>query len=347
MKQTLVRAGAALALLGALALPGSANNQEPVTMSLTCKGPNPKATRPALQLAGQAELPNGAVLKLAVIRHYESWDMNKLRTMKADSGAQVVRVESRKFAGQRPVGGAGIYAVRVDLIDEFQNDLLIKQVKGLTPKEWNFTFQAFGEDMVGQLEPKLKELEELGTETLGVLKDFLNATKDGPTWKGAETDLEPRLKKLRKQLGESTLTALYPAGLSQLHDTIQKIHQNLPYLVFAEGKFAGAKDYHAGDSQVKTHREEPFTHDNFRRYVEEAPLIAGREACLWVLGEVRRSGSLKPDVAEAIKGLSKKGGVAEFYERLSAVKLEEVDALEKAVRTAPLGAPPDPKKKNN
>jgi hypothetical protein len=231
----------------------------------------------------------------------------------------------------------------VTLLDDNQNEANRKAVKNLNPKKWDFQFFAFGDDAIAGLDTKFAELSELAEETKSALKEFYEATLKQDVWKGAKPTLEPKLKALRKKCQNSQLVQFYPAAVSEIYYTVQNLHQNLDYLQFTpEGKFAGAKDYHAGDSQVKTHRNDPYSHESFRRYVEEAPLIAGRELCLWVIKDFQRAqNTLRPEVAELVKRMATYPGIAEFAERLQALTAESVKDLEKDVRESKFGPAPD------
>lgn len=330
-------------LLAALVLVSAPEAQEPTALSLTCKGPFPKGRFFSLQLAGESRMPNGTVLMVSLARHFEYWEINKLKTRVADAGGFNARIENGRFSRAAEVPSPGVYTVKVDLLDDNQNEAVGKLTKNIQPKKWSQTFHAYGDDSLGQLQAKLGVLEELAGEALAILKEFQEGTVKEDAWKTLEKELEPRIKKLRTKAEVHDLRIPFPAALQEVHSTIEVVHQNLRYIVFKDGKFAGAKDYHAGDNQVKTHAGDPYAHENFQRYIQQAPAIAGREICLWILNDVRRAQSLRPEAAELVKALSKKAGVAEFAERLAAVTPDQVEALEKDVRAAKLEGAPEKK----
>jgi len=340
MTSRFARGGALAALLLGTAL----SAQEPTALALTCKGPFPKGRMSVLQFQGEGRLPNLAVVEVSIAQHFEYWETNKLKVRIADAGGFMARFENGRFAGQKPVPAPGIYGAKVDLFDENQNEAVGKLTKNLNPKKWSFLFSAFGDDLMGQLEAKLGVIDELAGEALAILKEFQEGSVKEDAWKSLEPQLEPRIKKLRAKAEVHEVRDYYRASMTEIHSTIEVVHQNLRYIVFKDGKFAGAKDYHAGDNQVKTHQGDPYAHENFLRYIQQAPAIAGRELCLWIIKDFRRSGNaLRVETAELIKRVSKRAGVAEFAERLAALTPEQADALEKDVRNAKLEGAPEKK----
>jgi hypothetical protein len=294
-----------------------------------------------MQFQGEGKLPNRTILIGSLTRHFEYWEVNKLKARPAGAGSFMTRLEGGRFTGNSDVPGPGIYTVKMELLDDNQNEEVRKLVRNLSPKHWSFTFHAFGDDLINQLDAKLGVLEELATEALAILKEFQEGSVQESAWKTLEPQLEPRIKKLRTKAELSELRAYFPAALAEIQSTIEVVHQNLRYIVFKDGKFAGAKDYHAGDNMVRTHQNDPYAHENFRRYIDEAPGVAGREICLWVLKDFRRSGNqLRPETAAVVKTLAKKPGVAEFAERLQALTVDQLEGLEKAVRDAKIEAAP-------
>ena len=336
---------APLGVLAALLVAAAPETQEPVTLNLTFKGPFPKGRTSVLQLTGEGKLPNLAVVEISILQHVEYWKTNKLESRMADTGGFITRMENGKFSGTKPISGPGVIAVRVDLLDENQNEAVGKLTKNLSPKKWMFTFSAFGDDFMGQLETKLDLVDELAAEALAILKEFQEGTVKEDAWKTLQPQLEPRIKKLNTRADQLDVRDHFRAAMTEIISTISGVQMNLRYIVFKDGKFAGAKDYHAGDNQVKTHRNDAYAHENFNRYIEEAPAIAGRELCLWVVKDFRRmQNALRPETAELIKRVSKRAGVAEFAERLAALSPETVEALEKDVREAKIVPPPEKKK---
>src|SRR5205823_3076021 len=114
-----------------------------------------------------------------------------------------------------------------------------------------------------------------GTTEVEGKKFMYDQTIDGPGKFNAQISLlEDFLAKIDKS---TELKSYYPAGVSNVSFTVRNIVSSAPYYTFSGGKFTGAKDYHADNQKVKTYRNEEFSWDNLKRYVEEAAPIGGRE----------------------------------------------------------------------
>ncbi|HEX7899428.1 MAG TPA: hypothetical protein VF950_16800 [Planctomycetota bacterium] len=324
----------AVALLFSGALTAQDNKVE---MILAAKVPNPKAKRPLLQCDGAVPLPDMAILFVSVGRSYETWVNGKLEPMLSGAGGLMAQVKERKFSLGNPIDGPGLFAVRVDLREELQNPKVLEHLKKtpVQPRSWNFLFSAWNEDLVQALVSNLQELDQLAADALEMVKRYELACAKEEVWKAQAKDLTAENGKLLKRCEQSSLKALYPAALTQIHYTVRNLQGNSPYFTFEAGKFVGATSYHADNQKLKTFREEDFTFENFKRYCLESVSVAGREFCLWILKDFRRAGNvLHPDASEAVTQMKTHAGVAEFVERLKALKAEELEQAEKEVRAA-------------
>lgn len=335
------------ALLGA-ALPGAAEDaQDEVTLSLTCKGPMKGRGRSSiLRFDGNGPLPDNAVLKVRVQPLVEQWAVDRLATVKLGEGGSLSQVRNRKFGIELSVDGPGLYSVTVELLDEFQNPQLMQSMKGkYKPRTWTYQFHAWDDKMVEQLWPKLQELDGLIAEAQAMLRKFELACQTEQSWQAQAKALTQENGKLLQELERAKeLRAFFPAALNQAYYTIRNVQGTANYFVWKAGQFAGGKSYHADNEEVKTFRNEAFTYANLRRYVEESLNIAGREFCLWILKDARRAGEVRPEAVAAVQSAKAHAGVAEFAAQLEALKMEEIDVLEPAVRRAKTTPPPpDPK----
>ena len=156
--------------------------------------------------------------------------------------------------------------------------------------------------------------------------------------------------KLHAKLKNHELNAFFPAAISNLSNTIINFVGSAPYYLYgADGKFSGAKDYHMDDKKVKTFQGEEFDWPTFKRYIENTPALGGREFCLWVVKDIRRTaGQIRPVLQEVIKSRKADPGVDLFQERLMKATIAELDPLEVQIRgtkpasPAPDGAPQKP-----
>ncbi len=345
-----------LAVLSAIllspALLAGAQDPKLTEMTLAAKVPNPKAKRPLLIFDGGIPVPDQTVLFLSVARSQESWIAGRIEPTHINGGSSLTQVKDRKFALQTPIDGAGLFVVRVDLRDELQNpktnDYLRKTP--VNPKTWTFPFSAWGDDLPGILASALQELDVLAQDAGDMVKKYEAACKTEETWKAASKDLNGENAKLLRRCESSSLRAFYPAALNQIHYTIRNLQGNSPYFTWVDGKFSGATSYHADQQKVKTFRSEAFTYENFKRYVSEGIVIAGREFSLWILKDYKRAGGqTSGDALSALTQMKAHEGVAEFFERLKAIKSpDEWDVLDKDIRQLKVVATaekPDEKKK--
>jgi hypothetical protein len=326
---------------------GAAYSQDETALNLTCKGPLGRGRLKMLRFDGSGPLPDNAVLKLTVQATAEQWSNDRLDPMMLGTEGNVTQVKNRKFDLETPVNGPGLYSVRVELIDEFQNPQLQVSIKGkYAPRAWSFKFHAWGDDLAEELWPKLQEVDALIAEAQIILRKFELACQTEQTWQAQAKALTEENGKLLQQFEKAReLKALFPAAMHQAFYTVRNVQGTAEYFIWKEGTFAGGKSYHADNEEVKTFRNEAFTYANLRRYVDEALAIAGRELCLWILKDARRAGEIRPQHLDLLKNAKAHAGVAEFVEPMTAMKFEELDAMEKTVRTAKLGTAAAPPKK--
>lgn len=322
------------------------HTQDEVALSLTCKGPLGRGRLKMLRFDGNGPLPDNAVLKLTVQPTAEQWATDRLLPMMLGADGNVTQVKNRKFDLESPVHGPGLYAVRVELLDEFQNPQLQVSIKGkYAPRAWSFQFHAWGDDLADDLWPKLQEVDGLIAEAQIILRKFELACQSEQTWAAQAKALTDENGKLLQQFEKAKeLKALFPAAMNQAFYTVRNVQGTANYFIWKEGTFAGGKSYHSDGDEVKTFRNEAFTYANLRRYVDEALAIAGRELCLWIIKDARRAGEIRPQHLDLLKNARAHAGVAEFVEPMTAMKLEELDAMEKSIRTAKLVPVPAPKK---
>lgn len=337
---------AVLAATFAAVLPAAAEDpQDDVALSLTCKGPLGTGRRQYLRFNGTGALPDLAVVKLSIHPMTEKWGADRIMSAMLPAQGELSQVKNRKFDLELPFTGPGLYSVKVDLIDEMQNPQLVQTIKGkYAPRTWSFKFHTWGDDLVEKLWPGLQELDLLLAAAREMLRKFEAACKSPEMWQAQAKALTEENQKLLLDLERNPAArAYFPAAYHQVHYTLGNVQTSSQYFEWANGKFAGAKDYHANDKKVETFRNEAFTYENLRRYIEEAYHIAGRELCLWIVKDARRAGEVRPEAVAAAKSAKAHAGVAEFAAQLEALKLEELDTLEQAVRRAKFEAAPEKK----
>jgi hypothetical protein len=313
-------------------------------MTLACKAPSAKAKTPLLKFEASTPFPDHTVLKVNLKRSYEDFSYNRVVAMQSDAGGGAVEVKGKKFVFEPPVEGPGAYALQVMYLDEFQRQTVKDMLKGKVDKKlWKFEFLAWTDDLIPQLGPKLEDIAALSRESLDMLKRFDDAVQSEQTWRAMQKDLVALNAKLQRKLETSDAKAFFPASLNQIFYTIRSVQGTSPYFHFENGKFAGGKSYHADNQEIKSHRNEPFTFMNLRKYCDEAVPLAGRELGLWLVKDMKRAGMIRPEVQDALKKYATHPGLAPFVERLTAATPADLETLEKDLRGAPLLEGTDPK----
>jgi hypothetical protein len=334
---------AAVAALCCWSSAGARQASEELPLSLTCKPPSFKTKKPTLLLNGSCPLADGIVLKMNLSRVIESLAGGELQQTYEGAGGGTVEIESKKFSYDTTIDGPAKFLATIALPVDMQDKQHAAEVKKRTANKqtWQFEFLVWGDDLVGQIGPKLTELQSVIAETRDLLKKFEAACASEQSWLAQSKELVAEANKLRSKLEKHELKAYYPAAVTNMYYTVRNIITNAPYYTFSDGKFTGAKDYHADSKKVSTYRNEDFSWDNLKRYVEESAPCAGREFCLWIVKDLRRTaGQMRPEIQEAVKQQQKAAGVDFFADRLQKATISDLDALEAEIRGKKAGAPP-------
>jgi len=325
---------AALALLGLA--PARAEQEEALQVTLNCKPPSFKVRRPLLVLNGTCGLPDGAYLKVNLARVTEQVLGPELSPMYIGAGNGTSTIAAKKFVYDTMIDGPGKYSVTVMIIDDLQDKQLVPEIKKKAGNRRNFQFEflVWGDDLIGTVSSKLNEMTALVNETREIVKKFERASAMKGEWDGQMKPLQNEGTKFQAKLENHELKAYYPAAISNMYYTIRNMVNNAPYYTFgADGKFSGAKDYHADGEKVKTFRGEEFNWENLKRYIEDTPAIAGREFCLWIVKDLRRTaGQMRPEIQDALKTHKAAPGVDFWWERLSKAGPSDFDPLETEIR---------------
>ncbi|MFN3484653.1 MAG: hypothetical protein ACK44W_04120 [Planctomycetota bacterium] len=335
---------AATAALGGLA---GADQEEPA-VTLHCKPPAARARVPRLRLDGTAPYPDRAVLRMHLARQFEMWAGGRLLPTSIGGSGGFVEVRNRKFVYEPIFEGPGQYLIRVEFNLESQPEPLRESFKKHPPrKDWTFQFAAWGDELAGQI-GKLPEVDQIAAEAQELLRRYEKACVSEASWKAEAKELTKESSRLMAKIeGEKhDLKAVFPASLNQLFYTVRSIRGTSEFFVWENGKFAGGRSYHAENQKIKTHRDEDFTFENLRRYVEEVPSLAGREFALWVVKDLRRTeGKLSSAMQEVLKANAAHAGLAPFAERLEKAAPADLELLEAEIRGAPAQPPKPPEEK--
>ncbi len=316
-------------------VPAWAADQDELAMNVTCKPPSFKVRRPVMVLNGSCPLPDGVILKINLSRVIENLQGGQLLPTYTGSGGGTEGIEGKKFTYDTPIDGPGKYLVTVAVPIDMQERQHYDDLKKRTANKhtWQFEFLVWGDELVTQLSPKLTELQALIAECREMLKQFEAATQNEQVWMAQNKGLVQEANKLRAKLEGHELKGFYPAAVSNLYFTVRNVVTNAPYYTFQDGKFSGAKDYHADSKKVSTFRNEDFNWENLKRYVEESLPCSGREFALWIVKDLRRTGGvMRGEIQEAVKQQAKSPGVDFFAERLQKATIADLDPLEAEIR---------------
>jgi len=320
--------------------------QEDLPLTLTVKAPSFKVKRPLLALNGSCPLPDGVILTVSLSHAVESLSNTVLEESMSGAGSGTSEIQSKKFTYGAPIVGPGKFLVQVGVPLELQEMQHAAEVKKRTAKrtDWQFEYLVWDDELVSQLSPKLLELQALVAEVRAEVKKFEHACDSEEGWLKEAKDLTLEGNKLRARLEGHELKAFYPAAVNNLFYTMRNVLTNAAYYTFTNGKFSGAKDYHAENKKVSTFRKEDFNWENLKRYVEDSLPCAGREYSLWIVKDLRRTaGQMRPDILEAIKAQKAAPGVDLYAERLQKATISDLDGLETDIRGKKPSAAPKPK----
>jgi hypothetical protein len=331
---------AVAAALAALTLgPSRADAQDKADLlhfDLTCKTPSFKTHRPILVLNGSLALSDGIIVKVNLSRAGEAMSGNEIIPSYVGAGNGTTEVVGKKFIYDTPIDGPGKFVVQISLVEELQERPLAAEIKRKAGDKTTIQreFLVWNDELITLIAPKLNDLHALIAECREMTKKFERATMSKEGWAGESKGLVLEGGKLQNRLQNHELQAYYPAAMGNLFFTIRNVVNNAAYYTFgADGKFSGARDYHADDQKVQTFRKEEFNWDNLKRYIEESSAIGGREFCLWIIKDLRRTaGQMRPEIVDAIKAQKAAPGVEVFQDRLQKATITEIDALEKEIR---------------
>ena len=332
-----IRIALAAAVLATASSSVPAQDQKPEEeqiLTVECKTPRIRGSGGVLKLSGRAELPEFTVLSIAVYRMVDLYAGGKLMKGPGISSSGLSRVERKKFKMSLPVTTSGVFGVDVRILDDLQRPKVLEKIRKTTKRRrWTVQFDAWDDDLVKKFGPSLQRIDNLAAEALSMVEKFEKATATEAGWHSQAKKLERDGNKLMKKLEKDDVKLVMPAAFGQIFSTMRNIVATSRFFAWKEGKFAGGKSYHAKNEKIETHREEPFTYPNLKRYLIEASSVAGREFSLWAVREIKRAGGKRSyHLNDAIKAYKGHPGVAEYSDQLLEAPLDEILVLEKVIR---------------
>lgn len=320
-------------------------------MTLACTPPSPRSAEPVLRFEGTVPYPDRTTLKIAVLRLEERYAAGRLVPGGVHAGGGLSEVNGKRFGIAPPWQGPGRYQVTVTL-DESQRPELAEALKTLPRRPFAFEFSAWGAELAGQLEPRLREFTLLLLDTQDLLSRIEKLSAQESAWikerknvdqRGADIVLTREAQDLVKELGQmksrieaARAKSILPAAHGELFFTVQSLHGNAERFHYEAGKFAGARSYHSGGDALKTHRGELFRFEALRKYVDEAEGFAAREAALWIAKDLLRGGAREAYAGMLVGGKKETESMASFRRwagRLTQAAPGELAALEAEIRS--------------
>jgi hypothetical protein len=300
--------------------------------------------RSALTLEGEARLlPEGAILTLSIHKLEALLVKGRLiseLTVEPRVGMAVVREGRFTYSrrGLEPVE-PGDYRVVIEIREECQKSALAQALRTFSPRKWEFSFQAWRDDLVDELGPWLTELDRLAEEALRFVDGFESIARSCKT----DTECQERLEELQAEVRDLTrktrkreLLEMYPVATRRIERTVQHLWGMAYYLAFSNGKFAGPSAYYIERGGAKS--GEDYTFDDFRKDLEGAKGLAGREFALWVVKDFARFGA-REALTKALEAQEDHPAVSKLAERLKRMISGEEDPanLEKDIRDGSAG----------
>lgn len=309
--------------------------QDELAVTLNCKPPSFKTRRPPVTFTGTCPLPSGVILRISLLRITEQLAANVLQSTTVAAGGGNTDIEDKKFSFTTTFDGPGKYLAQITFpVDLQERDHVAEvQKKTAAKQQWQYEFLVWGDDLVPMLSSKLLELNALVAECRDLLKRNEQACQSEQTWMAQSKALVAEGGKLNNRVSNHELKAYFPAAMNNLFYTLRNVVGNAPYYTFTDGKFSGAKDYHADSKKVSTFRNEDFSWENLKRYVDESTAVAGREFALWIIKDLRRTaGQMRPEITDAVKAQKNHPGVDLYADRLSKATISDLDGLENDIR---------------
>lgn len=288
---------------------------------------------PRLRLEGSAPLPDGAVLRVNLYRSAEQHSAGRLAAAYERAGGAYADLLGQRFRVELAwdqIPGPGMIAV--DLSDHDQPLPVAEALRSKPPpaRAWRFAFPWWGRELAFRLGDSLDRVDRCAAEALDVLKRFERACASEASWEAAKKGLALEGRRALDEVQRLEAGTICPAAVREIRCTLQLVVGNTENFHWEGGKFV-ARTYYTTDKVIPTHRGEAFDFAALRRYVEEAPSVAGREAALWAVREIRRGGD-RGALGAFLRANAARAGLAPYAERLEMAAPEDLDPLEEEIR---------------
>ncbi len=321
---------AAIAALLLTAAPQAAAAPEPVTIRLVSA---PKRGGGELRFEAKALFPDGIILKGTFYRSEERLVDGRLVAELTEIGGDTATVEGKRATFVQEVKDTGLYRLVVELKESLQDPDLLASLKKSVAGKWEREEAVWGDDFVGTLSAKLRDLDQQIDVAGDLVRKFAGATASDKVWKDHYPILDKEALTFLKKLEQSGLEKLYPASFNELRLTMRNAKGNAEAVEFENGAFKGSIDYRT-KKPTKTIHSVDFTFESILQDLEAAKRAAGAEFLLWIIKDFRRAGT-RSGLTDALHSEQRRAGLSSLVEGLESFK--DVDASEKQVRAFPAG----------
>jgi hypothetical protein len=284
-----------------------------------------------LKLQGTVALPDGAPVKIILSAteeqvYYSERIRIKLARTSMPVGTVRVPVKDGKFVYEGPAAGPGIY----DIVALRQG--VAATAEGGRGGQWRQTLYLWDEKDIERLAEGLVTVEGYVKDCRALLKQFEKAIPKETSWNAAAKQLARNLKDQLDQLKKAD-RSLYSGALNELAGHMDTLNGTMQSFKFVNGEFKSAEDYYG---EKEDNRASKFSIQNLVKYMDEVEVVAGREFCLWMIKEFRRSADTKLINAELEKQTrAKHPRITPYADRLKKLKNmtpEDIAYLEKQLR---------------
>jgi hypothetical protein len=276
-------------------------------VSLTFTMPTFKARRPVLVLKGTCPLSDGVILKVSLNRKAEHVLGEELRPRIVGVGTATAELQGGMFSYDIAIHAPGSYFVKVQIPADLQAPEVREEVRERVRSDqvWTFDLDLWNDSLVAMMAEALPEVRELASEVALFLERCEVASKTPKTLDKEREQLLREGRPLLTRLEQHRTRQFFPAAVN-----------TLSYVVHALIGYQGES-----------------TWASLKHWIQSTPSLAGRELCLWVIKERRRtSAPLHPALVKALASRKDAPGVGRMADLLAGAPLSELDALEKRVR---------------
>lgn len=268
-------------------------------------------------------LPDGTTLTLRISRLEERFKAGALKAEEHPAGSSLGFVKDGVFAWSGPAGGPGSYRATAELLADLQKLKVIQALKernAALPQKWSFEFEAWGDDMAGQLARALEEFDRLEAKAEALVQRGAQASASREEWRAAVPKLTEDIRALEEQLGGCASKRFFTAAGQRLSAAVGLLFGAMRMARFdrGTGKLVGFFNMENPQDPVVKFEDEPLSWESLRKKLQDMKETAGREFALWALKDMRRTGGRpSPALQAALQAAASHPGLAPFADRLA------------------------------